>query len=231
MANTTNYREIALPTADCPGPSQTAEWPYFQPIPASESPTLDRPRQSPAPYGGGSTPSRDSRNLPPHSAPKAMGKARRNPQLMVGHIIEQHPHRMAKREGAAAHIHGYVKHLASGAAHQLSLRLHQLVMQPAQHATPAARLVVLYQLGNPPLPAEPRESPGEGSASVCSSLEQGLPPALVLSYHSTVRRKPSCTLACGVQSSSAQLRSCWHQWHSAGRDQGDATAVDAIFHC
>jgi hypothetical protein len=77
-----------------------------------------------------------------------MGKAWRHPQLVMGHVVQQHPHRLAKRGGAAAHIHRHIKHLASGAAHQLSLRLHQLVMQPAQHAMPAARLVVLHQLGN-----------------------------------------------------------------------------------
>jgi hypothetical protein len=70
-----------------------------------------------------------------------MGKARRHPELMVGHVVEQHTHRLAKRGGAAAHIYGHIKQLASGAAHQLSLRLHQLVMQPTQHAMPAARLL------------------------------------------------------------------------------------------
>ena len=48
---------------------------------------------------------------------------------MEGYIIGQHPHRLAKRGEAAVHMHSHIKHLATGTAHQLSLRLHQLVMQ------------------------------------------------------------------------------------------------------
>ncbi len=117
MASTANDLEVALPIADCPVPSQTAEWPCFQPMPAQQYPTLDHSRESPAHSGGG-----------PHhrAAPPPIGQT----------------------WGAAAHDHRHIKHLAPGTAHQLSLRLHQLVMQRSQHATPAARLVVLHQLGN-----------------------------------------------------------------------------------
>jgi hypothetical protein len=45
-------------------------------------------------------------------------------------IIQLLTHRLATRGGAVPYIHGHIKHLAPGAAHQLSLRLQQLVMQP-----------------------------------------------------------------------------------------------------
>jgi hypothetical protein len=56
-----------------------------------------------------------------------MDKARPHPEVVTVHIIEPHPNLLAKRGGSAPHIHGYIKHLAPGAAQQLSLQLH---MQP-----------------------------------------------------------------------------------------------------
>jgi hypothetical protein len=54
---------------------------------------------------------------------------------------------LAEGRRALADIDRHVEHRAGGGAHQLALRLLDLVMQAAQHAFRRARVVVLHELG------------------------------------------------------------------------------------
>lgn len=92
-------------------------------MPASQPRELVRSRQSLAHSGGGKTPSRDSRNRQPHSGPKSYEQNPEAPRADGRSHHRSAPHLLAKGGGAAARIHYHIKHLASGAGHQLFSRL------------------------------------------------------------------------------------------------------------
>ncbi len=78
-----------------------------------------------------------------------MREALRYPHLalVLGRQLAAIP--LAEGRRTLAQIDGHVKHRALGHAHQLALRLLDLVMQAAQHALGRTRMVVLHeQLGD-----------------------------------------------------------------------------------
>jgi hypothetical protein len=148
-------------------------------MPASESPTLDRSSQSPAHSGGGSTPSRNSRNRPPHSAPKSRGPSLAAPRAGGGSHHRAAPPPIGQTWGSRGAQPP--PHQTPGPGRNAPAFLAAAPVGNAtrmtRHAGYATGCAVPARESR--LPAAPRESPGEGSASVCPSLEQGLPPTLV----------------------------------------------------
>jgi hypothetical protein len=63
--------------------------------------------------------------------------------------LSKFPHPLAKRRGRTPDIHGHVEHFTLDDAHQLSLRLPDLVMQPPQHAARGSRMIVLHERDRP----------------------------------------------------------------------------------
>jgi hypothetical protein len=78
---------------------------------------------------------------------EAVGEARRQPEHAIVGFRQLDAGHLAEGRRAAADVHGDVEHRAARHAHQLALRLAQLVMQPAQHAAGGAGMVVLHELG------------------------------------------------------------------------------------
>src|SRR5690606_17071292 len=55
-------------------------------------------------------------------------------------------HPLSKSGRAFAQVHGYIKDFAAYHAHQFSLRMLNLIMQPAQHVLSRHGMVVLHEL-------------------------------------------------------------------------------------
>src|SRR6185503_7866399 len=72
---------------------------------------------------------------------EAVREAWGDPGHALGGGIEIEADRLAEGRGAAAQVDGDVEHFAGDDAHQLSLRLADLVVQPAQDAAARARVV------------------------------------------------------------------------------------------
>ena len=77
---------------------------------------------------------------------KAVGKALRNPHLLVVVFGQFYTDPLAKGGGAFADVHGHIKYGAVHHAHQFALGLLQLVVQATQHALGAAAVVVLHKV-------------------------------------------------------------------------------------
>jgi hypothetical protein len=70
----------------------------------------------------------------------------RHPKLFVIVLRQLNANPLSKRSRRPPKVHRYVKHLTFDYANQLSLRLLDLVMQPAQHTFDRTGVVVLYKL-------------------------------------------------------------------------------------
>ena len=77
---------------------------------------------------------------------KAVGKARRNPELAVVLFGQFDPDPLAEGRGGLAQIHCHVEHRAAGDPHQLALGLLDLIVQTPQHAFARAGVVVLHEV-------------------------------------------------------------------------------------
>lgn len=74
-----------------------------------------------------------------------MSKALRHPELAFVVCRQDFAHPLAKGGGRFADVYRYIKHLALHHAHELALRLLDLVMQTAQHALGGAGVIVLHK--------------------------------------------------------------------------------------
>ena len=174
-------------------------------MPTSESPTLNRSRQSPAHSGGGSTPSRYSRNRPPHSAPKSRGPGLAAPRAGGGSHHRAAPPPIGQTWG----IRGAQPppHQTPGPGRNAPAFL---AAAPVSNATRITRHAG-YATGcavparESPLPAAPRNRLGKDLHQCAPRSSRGCHHPWWVRYHSTVRRSPSCTLTCGVQPSSASI--------------------------
>jgi hypothetical protein len=131
-------------------PSLSRPWPTTAApcrCPARQSPTAGRSRQCSARAAVRSSRwscTETPRTLAEHQ--ETVRKARRHPELAVVVGAQLHAHPLAERGRAFADVHRHVEHGPLHHAHQLALRLLDLVVQAAQHAFAAAAVVVLHEL-------------------------------------------------------------------------------------
>jgi hypothetical protein len=166
-----------------------------------------------------------------------MSKTRRHPELMVGHIIDQHPIYWPKvgvlRRASTTTSNTWPRAQGTSFFRACSTGCAVLAREcPA----PAARSGALFpqrnlritvqlrhlqqHLGNPQGNDLHQCAPRSSRSCPSPSGRDTTPPCAA----SPPARSPAAT-------SPALPRSCWHQARSAGCGQADAAAEDAIFHC
>lgn len=75
-----------------------------------------------------------------------MRKTGRRPKLTLIAFAQLYAHPLTERGRTLPNVDSNVKHSAAHHAHQLALRLFNLIVQPAKHALTAPTVIILYKL-------------------------------------------------------------------------------------